>query len=204
MDTAAIIENENFDTHGFENFIDLSGDAWISGDGSGQTAVRGGGSGGNASVQRLTDIRPGFLDWQFVELDTSDLSRSGRSGTISWEGLGDGVYALNRLCTGTRSEGSFIVIIHDGQVAEVSHTRQQLVEILSPITDGRKRAVLRGDETPRQKAWARQIREQLIARAEDADLDESVVERLLALSSATWLIDNRNRDADALRQRFAA
>ena len=97
------------------------------------TNVRGGGYGADAWLAKVTGPDPKFgLTRQFVKKDTSGLSHSGRSGSISWEISGSGLYEWRKFCIGSTPrnwESSGFCVIEDGSVREI--TKSAAIELVS-------------------------------------------------------------------------
>lgn len=89
------------------------------------TDVRGGGYGGNAWIAHITGLDSKYgLARKFCERDRSNLSGSGRSGTIKFDVTEPGVYEFRNFCVGSTSRNwewsGFVSIGDDGTVTEIS------------------------------------------------------------------------------------
>jgi len=92
-----------------------------------QTDVRGGGYGNDAWIAKVTGLDPKYgLAREFCRRDTSGLSRSGRSGLITFEMLGPGIYEFRNFCVGSTSNNwewsGFVQVSDDGKVSRLSRT----------------------------------------------------------------------------------
>lgn len=83
------------------------------------TTVRNGGDGAGGWLARVTGTHPKFrLAREFLDAHRN-LSRSGRSGTVSWDITDPGLYSYGRFCGGRAETGGLFVT--DGtEVAEVT------------------------------------------------------------------------------------
>lgn len=86
--------------------------------------VRGGGFGAGAWLAQIiaTDPKFGFAR-EFIRKNTSDLSGSGKSGTISWEIENSGIYEWRGFCVGSTPrnwESSGFCKITDEGIEELS------------------------------------------------------------------------------------
>lgn len=86
-----------------------------------RTAIRGGGIGARAYVAKLSapsaDSRYEF-EREFMDADRSDVSRSGRSGGITWELDGEGIYEFARFAASSRYPVSGYVRVLPGGLVE--------------------------------------------------------------------------------------
>jgi hypothetical protein len=107
----------------FEDEIVLSDSCIITPD-SLSMRVRGGGLGSDAWVARITGPHATFgFEREFVDADR-DLSRSGRSGTITWAlDNKDGVYEYRSVCTTSRYTASGFFLIENGKVASLGNRK---------------------------------------------------------------------------------
>lgn len=102
------------------------------------TDVRGGGFGNQAWIAKLsgTDDKFGFKR-TFCKQNRAGLSRSGRSGFIEFEMLGDGIYEFRKFCVGSTAnnwEWSGFVRIAGDIVEEIDRqTAVQEVSLMTPI-----------------------------------------------------------------------
>jgi len=98
------------------------------------TDIRGGGYGANAWIAKITSTDPKFgFKREFCRKNKSGMSGSGRSGIISFEMQGAGIYEFRNFCVGSTARNhewsGFVLINDDGTVHEISKSRAQ--EIIS-------------------------------------------------------------------------
>ncbi len=77
------------------------------------TRIRGGGYGADAWVAKIVGPDPKWgVARQFMPKDKSGMSGSGRSGCITWELEGDGIYEYRKFCVSSRGDetGGFVEI----------------------------------------------------------------------------------------------
>ena len=96
---------------------------------SAETRIRGGGLGVDAWLARITGPHPKFVfEREFLRADRSRMSRSGRSGAITWEIEDDGLYEWRGFCIGCKRLTSGFGIVRGDQTAEL--TRRQAIEVV--------------------------------------------------------------------------
>lgn len=89
------------------------------------TDVRGGGYGRDAWIAKITGPDPKYgLKREFARKDTSGLSGSGRSGMITFDLDGPGIYEFRNFCVGSTPRNwewsGFIELLADGSTHEMS------------------------------------------------------------------------------------
>lgn len=85
------------------------------------TRVRGGGLGGDAWLAQITGTDPKWrVARDFCKKNTDELSGSGKSGVITFEVPGPGLYQYKGFCvSSTKVRSGYVEITDDGQVREV-------------------------------------------------------------------------------------
>lgn len=88
------------------------------------TRIRGGGYGGNAWLAHIVGLDEKFgLARKFVQKDSSGVSGSGGSGTITWPIAEPGIYEFRNFCIGSTHRnwewGGFMEVTSEG-VQEIS------------------------------------------------------------------------------------
>ena len=92
--------------------------------------VRGGGLGNKSWIAKITGTHPQYgLNREFCKKDRSDLSRSGKSGTVRFEVTEPGIYEYRNFTISSRyTEDGFVRLNADGSYDDLE--REEVLEIV--------------------------------------------------------------------------